>query len=687
MQFSMIQKLSGRRAVPLRLVGIVGLVCAVSNLAWLSSARSQTVIASGLKAPASVAVSPEGQIAVSEVGGFGQDGDGSVSLVIDGKATPLATGLNDPQGLAWQGTDLLTTDRDRVLRIDAQGQTQVLAAADAFPTPPVLLKDLCVDSTGNVYVTDSGGMEGASGGIFRITADGGVASVLTGQWAGGLKAPCGLVVEDAENLLCVDAASGEIYRVRMSDGQLTRYVTGHLGGNGLALNAQGKLFVSEWMSGKVYVLGREDHSPTALPGPFGFAGDIGLSNDGHSLYVPDMKAGTLSVIDLVGLPAVERDETPLALSSVRVFEQAEFNRPVVLTHAGDGTNRVFVCSELGQITVLPDGSAGPGQVFLDLVPQVSYKDSENEEGLLGMAFHPKFRQNRQFFVFYSSRELPHVSVISRFRALREDPNRADPKSEEIVLRIQKPFWNHTGGTLVFGPDGYLYIGLGDGGAGNDPIGHGQDLKTLLGSILRIDVDRRDPGRAYAIPRDNPFRGREDARGEIWAYGIRNTWRMSFDPQTGDLWAADVGQDLWEEVNLITRGGNFGWNLREARHKFGTGGVVDPRPDLIEPIFEYHHDVGKSITGGHVYRGQAVPELQGAYLYADYVSGKLYALRYNKAAGVVTANQPIPGNIMPVMSFGEDEQGEVYYMTTQNLVYRLGRAEDDQIDPVADDETN
>ena len=173
------------------------------------------------------------------------------------------------------------------------------------------------------------------------------------------------------------------------------------------------------------------------------------------------------------------------------------------------------------------------------------------------------------------------------------------------------------------------------------------------------MDRKDKGLSYAIPRDNPFVGQPKARGEIWAYGLRNVWRMSFDRKTGTLWAGDVGQDLWEEINLITRGGNYGWNLREARHKFGKNGS-GPSPDLIEPIWEYDHVVGKSITGGHVYRGKRLPELVGAFLYADYVTGKIWALRYDESKKKVISNRSIPGNKLPVISFGEDEMGEVYF---------------------------
>ena len=253
-----------------------------------------------------------------------------------------------------------------------------------------------------------------------------------------------------------------------------------------------------------------------------------------------------------------------------------------------------------------------------------------------------------------------MSVISSFRVSKDDPNRADPNSEVVIMRVKQPFWNHNGGTIIFGPDGYLYIALGDGGSADDPRGNGQNLKTLLGTILRIDVNRKSRRRNYAIPRDNPFvRRPRNARPEIWAYGLRNVWRMAFDRKTGKLWAGDVGQKLWEEINIITKGGNYGWNLREAKHPFGPNGS-GPRKGLIDPIWEYSHTIGKSITGGHVYRGKRLPALAGKYLYADYVSGQIWALKYDAKKKRVTGNRPILGNKMPVITFGEDEEGEVYF---------------------------
>jgi quinoprotein glucose dehydrogenase len=252
---------------------------------------------------------------------------------------------------------------------------------------------------------------------------------------------------------------------------------------------------------------------------------------------------------------------------------------------------------------------------------------------------------------------------------KDNPNRADRASEQEIFRISRPYWNHVGGTIVFGPDGYLYVALGDGGSGGDPHNNGQKLDTLLGKVLRIDVDRRDPGKQYAVPPDNPFVGQPGARGEIWAYGLRNIWRMSFDRETRKLWAADVGQDLWEEIDVIVRGGNYGWRLREGQHKFGDKGS-QPRSDLIEPIWEYHHDVGKSITGGSVYRGKKLPRLVGKYLYGDFITGKLWALDYDHQSGRVRGNHPIAGPLHPLMSFGEDRDGEVYFLTEFGKVYRF-----------------
>ncbi len=371
-------------------------------------------------------------------------------------------------------------------------------------------------------------------------------------------------------------------------------------------------------------------------------------------------------------PYNETPETPIDIEVEKVFTKFRVERPILVTHAGDGSNRLFIPSQLGTIYVLPnDPEVEEPTEFLDISDRVVYIDRENEKGFLGLAFHPKYKENGEFFVYYTPTDTKANTIaVSRFRVSKDDPNKADPDSEERILEVQHPFWNHKGGTLAFGPDGYLYIAIGDGGLHDDPFKNGQNLKTHLAKILRIDVDHKDPGKNYAIPKDNPFVDRKDeALPEIYAYGLRNPWRISFDKQTGTLWCADVGQDLWEEIDLITKGGNYGWNVREGVHKFGPNGS-EPRPDLIEPIWDYHHNIGKSITGGHVYRGKKLPQLDGCYLYADYVTGKVWALKYDEAQKKVVANYTIRGNVSPIMSFGEDEQGEAYYTTDGGLIYRL-----------------
>ena len=356
---------------------------------------------------------------------------------------------------------------------------------------------------------------------------------------------------------------------------------------------------------------------------------------------------------------------------VQAFPELRIERPIVVTHANDGSNRLFVASQLGKIYCFENkADATEPNLYLDIEQSVQYIDKENEEGLLGFAIHPDYKKNGHFFLFYTTTDEPHVSVISRFTVSDSDPSKADPDSEVELMRIPQPFWNHNGGTLAFGHDGYLYIALGDGGKANDPFKNGQNLATLNGSILRIDVDKRSKDLNYAIPADNPFVDVKEARPEIFAYGFRNVWRLSFDRETGALYAADVGQNIWEEINIVKKGGNYGWNLREGKHKFGDKGA-EANDNLIEPIFEYHHDVGKSITGGHVYRGSAVPSLKGMYMYADYVSGKVWALEHTQE-GEIIGNHEIKSMNLPIITFGEDEQGEVY-LTTQlggGIIYKF-----------------
>jgi glucose/arabinose dehydrogenase len=381
----------------------------------------------------------------------------------------------------------------------------------------------------------------------------------------------------------------------------------------------------------------------------------------------------LSLLCVGDARAQKVDESPLPYEVVNAYPKLRMRRPIVLTH--DGTGRNFVASQYGVIHLLPaDRNIEEAPVYMDMEHQVTYKDEQNEEGFLGLAFHPKFKENGEFFVYYSTREEPQLSIISRFRA-EPNSNTADPATEEEVMRIKQPYWNHNGGNLLFGPDGYLYIGLGDGGLANDPHGNGQNLSTILGSMLRIDVDHKDEGKNYAIPKDNPFINKPKARPEIYAYGIRNIWGMSFDPETGLLWAADVGQDIWEEIDIIVSGGNYGWNLREGKHPFGPKGA-QARRDLIDPIWEYNHSIGKSITGGVVYRGKKLPGLVGHYLYADYVSGMVWALKYDEKQKRVVANHRLRDHMAPIISFGVDAENEVYLTDSFGFIYELRPVKDE-----------
>jgi len=352
------------------------------------------------------------------------------------------------------------------------------------------------------------------------------------------------------------------------------------------------------------------------------------------------------------------------------YPKLSFIRPVLLTHAGDGTDRVFVVEQIGRVRVFQNNNdVEEAGVFLDVREKtLSPPRGNNEEGLLALAFHPKYKENGRFFVCYSTPR-PRRNVLAEFRVSKDDPNLADPASERVILEVEQPYGNHNGASLNFGPDGMLYYSLGDGGLANDPHKHGQNLGTLLATIMRIDIDRKDEGKEYAVPADNPFVGREGARGEIWAYGLRNVWRMNFDPETGELWAADVGQNAWEEIDLIVKGGNYGWNLREGTHDFASGEPTTA--PMIDPIVEYPRNQGLSVTGGYVYRGAAIPELKGAYLYGDYVSGKIWALR--ASGGTLKQHREIlrSDERRYIASFGEDQAGEMYVCAFDQLDGRGG----------------
>jgi glucose/arabinose dehydrogenase len=336
------------------------------------------------------------------------------------------------------------------------------------------------------------------------------------------------------------------------------------------------------------------------------------------------------------------------------------NRPVDIQSAGDGSGRLFIVDQTGRIRIVQDGQLLPTP-FLDIISKIRSQGSE--QGLLGLAFHPNYAKNGQFFVNYTDRQ--GNTVIARYQVSVSDPNQADPNSEVRLIQVDQPFANHNGGGLAFGPDGYLYAGLGDGGSGGDPMGNGQSVETLLGKLLRIDVNSGDP---YAIPADNPFAS-GGGLPEIWAYGLRNPWRFSFDRATGDLYIGDVGQNSWEEIDHLpagTPGGtNFGWNVYEGTHQYGQARDLT---NAVFPVAEYGHDQGCSVTGGVVYRGPTLPEWQGIYLYSDYCSGLVW--------GMLPANGQEQSQVLfqtgfSVVTFGQDESGEVYLSNYgSGTIYRL-----------------
>lgn len=353
------------------------------------------------------------------------------------------------------------------------------------------------------------------------------------------------------------------------------------------------------------------------------------------------------------------------------FEDLSFTRPVDFQAPDDGSDHLFVVEQAGVIRVFenrPDVDEAP--VFLDIQDRVN--DSGNEEGLLGLAFHPNYASNGEFFLDYTASN-PSRTVVARYRVDPNDPLRAMQDSEEVILEVNQPYGNHNAGQIVFGSDGYLYVTLGDGGSGGDPQGYGQDRTTLLGSILRIDVDNTEAGRNYAIPPDNPFVGNNEGyREEIFAYGLRNPWRISFDPETGRLWAADVGQNAYEEIDVIEAGGNYGWNVMEGFHCFSPSENCDTA-GLTEPVVEYPHELGRSVTGGFVYRGDNVPELFGKYVYADFVSGRFWTLDYD---GSSAENAELFETGLRVSSFGVDRADELYVLAFDGNIYWFTPASDD-----------
>jgi glucose/arabinose dehydrogenase len=363
----------------------------------------------------------------------------------------------------------------------------------------------------------------------------------------------------------------------------------------------------------------------------------------------------------VTAPGADSDIPRIRLQ--RIAPQMTFRRPVQVVFEPGDDRRLYVLEQAGRILVIDpeDREAKEPKVFLDIKSQVNSRG--NEEGLLSLAFHPDFAKNGRFFLYYTAigAERRRSNVLSEW-AVDLDAGVPKEGSERMLLSIEDPYSNHNGGTVLFGRDGMLYLSCGDGGAANDPLQAGQDLGTLLAKVLRIDVDRTEGDRPYGIPKDNPFISTAGARPEIWAYGLRNVWRMSFDRKTGELWGGDVGQNAYEEVDIIVKGGNYGWNPREGLHAFPDGRPGAFGNDYVDPVVEYPHSQGVSITGGYVWRSAKAPEHDGVYLYADLVSCRIWGVRAKD--GKLSQGPDLlmtTRNQLPT-SFGESADGTLYLTT-------------------------
>lgn len=349
------------------------------------------------------------------------------------------------------------------------------------------------------------------------------------------------------------------------------------------------------------------------------------------------------------------------------YPALSFTRPVDFQHPGDGSQNVFVVEQRGVISAFEDQpSVKDKKIFLDIEDRVD--DSSNEMGLLGLAFHPDYQNNGYFYLNYTT-DNPRRTRISRFQVSPDNSDKALKDSEKVLLEFEQPYGNHNGGQVSFGPDGYLYIAVGDGGSGGDPQENGQNPNTLLGTILRIDVDRQEGDKAYGIPEDNPFANNDKGyRQEIYAYGLRNPWRFSFDPVTQQLWTGDVGQNRYEEIDIIKKGGNYGWNIMEAFHCFEPENNCDSAQTML-PVWEYDRSQGDvSVTGGFVYRGPGLPELEGKYIYADYASGRIWALDLTDASK--PANTEIADADFAISSFGVNAENELFICGFDGQIHKL-----------------
>lgn len=389
---------------------------------------------------------------------------------------------------------------------------------------------------------------------------------------------------------------------------------------------------------------------------------------------------TALLLAFASLTALAQDRVTLTPA----WPNVPVERPISVVIPPDDSGRHFLVQQRGRVIILPkDETSADAKTFLDLTGiGMEAKDGLFEEGLIGFAFHPKFKDNGKFYICHSAQELKR-SVYVEYKVDAKDPDKADPASARVLLEVPQPFWNHNSGNMAFGPDGLLYLTLGDGGKGGDPLRTAQNTFNLLGKMLRIDVDRTQGGLNYGIPQDNPFVNQPGIRPEIYALGLRNPWGIHFDSE-GALWLADVGQEMAEEINLITKGGNYGWSFREGFNAYPPrANEVPPEgATFIDPIHAYDHTQGISITGGFVYQGKALPELAGSYLYGDWGFGTIWALKYDKAAKKVVSNtvllgpqilagtKPQKSESFKAAGFSADANGEVLALDWMGKIWRL-----------------
>ncbi len=396
----------------------------------------------------------------------------------------------------------------------------------------------------------------------------------------------------------------------------------------------------------------------------------------------------LSVLTLLATLPAMAELPPLSLQPI--YKELEIERPISVQIPNDGTDRRFLVEQTGKIKLLPKGeNSTDSAIFLDLTDSIEV-EKDFEEGLLGLAFHPDYGENGKLYVTFS-RQGPKRLVLAEYQVSSENANAANPDSERILLEVQQPEWNHNSGNVFFGPkDGLLYLCVGDGGMKNGVYMLSQKLTRWNGKVLRLDVDSRTASLPYGIPSDNPFMNDPNACPEIYAYGLRNPWGAAMDPETGLFYLADVGQDLYEEINLIEKGGNYGWEIREATQKFHPRDAMlaalgrKPKPEeetgFTEPIHEYSRADGLSITGGYVYRGEAIPELQGHFLYGDWRFGNLWALHYSPEEGKVVANYHFekPADLkdptVQPTGFYPDENGEALVLDWRGGIFRIVKAD-------------